>query len=513
MPKSSTPAIEPAVEAAGHRIQRHTANHSILCQFRRVFFGARTRILAWYVILMASSTLISILAIREILLARLQERVEKSVVLEVQELYQLMKGRDPYTGEPFGKDIAAVFDVFLSRNITEEGEYFLTILEGKLYKASSTALPEPLQANSAFVRRLSQLSQAEQGQLDTPFGEILYWAEPIELENSAKQSSETPSTSTVFVVARVASAEQQSVLEAIAVVAKVSFAVLGVASILAWLVAGRILSPLRSLTDTARSISDSDLSQRISVEGADEIAEMAKTFNEMLERLQVAFTNQRDFINDVGHELRTPITIIRGHLEFMGDEPQSRQATLDLVSDELDRMTRLVEDLLLLAKAEQPNFLNLETVDVDALTKELYSKAVALSDRHWQLDCVATGRIVADRQRVTQMVMNLTQNATQHTQPGDVIALGSAALNKEVYFWVRDTGCGIAPAKQKHIFERFVSLSRSDRRDEGTGLGLAIVDAIVRAHGGRIELTSTPGQGSTFTIVLPFDPPQRTLRS
>jgi signal transduction histidine kinase len=456
---------------------------------------------------MASSAFLSTLAVREILLVRLQERIKASIVLEIEEFRRLLKGRNPSTGQPFGNDIAAVFDVFLSRNITEEGEFFLTLLDGQLYRASPTALPPLLQGDSEYVQRWGQLSQSEQGQLQTPAGKLLYWAEPIVPNQSIASASASPPA--VFVVARFPQNEERDVIEAVSVVANVSLAVLGVASILAWIAAGRILAPLRLLTETARSISDSDLSQRIVVKGDDEIAEMGKTFNEMLERLQTAFVNQRNFVNDVSHELRTPITIIRGHLELLEDDPMERRATIELVTDELGRMSRFVEDLLLLAKAEQPNFLTLETLDIRAFTDELYAKATALADRQWRLDNKGVGLMVADRQRVTQMVMNLTQNATQHTQPGDVIALGSAVVGKEVHFWVRDTGHGIDPEQQKRIFERFVRLTRSDRSADGTGLGLSIVSAIARAHGGRIELVSFPGRGSTFTIVLPFDPPQK----
>jgi signal transduction histidine kinase len=468
-------------------------------RWNRVLFGARTRILAWYVILMASSALFSTLAVREILLVRLQERIKASIVLEIEEFRRLQKGRNPNTGQPFGDDIAAVFDVFLNRNITEEGEFFLTLLDGQLYRSSPAALPPLLQADSEYVQQWSQLAQTEQGQLETPTGKLLYWAEPIAPPFAAQPA--------VFVVARFPQSEEQDVIEAVNVVANVSLAVLGIASVLAWIAAGRILAPLRLLTETARSISDSDLSQRIVVQGNDEIAEMGETFNDMLERLQTAFVNQRNFVNDVSHELRTPITIIRGHLEFLEDDPVERRATIELVTDELDRMSRFVEDLLLLAKAEQPNFLNLETVDIHTLTDELFTKATALADRQWRLDHKGVGRIVADRQRVTQMVMNLTQNATQHTQPSDMIGLGSAVVGKEVHFWVRDTGEGIDPEHQKRIFERFVRLNRGDRSSSSTGLGLSIVSAIARAHGGRIELVSVPGRGSTFTIVLPFDPP------
>jgi signal transduction histidine kinase len=161
---------------------------------------------------------------------------------------------------------------------------------------------------------------------------------------------------------------------------------------------------------------------------------------------------------------------------------------------------------LLLAKAEQPNFLKLEQLDLASLVTEIYSKAIALSsDRHWQLDSNSSGKIVADRQRLTQAIVNLAQNATQHTKPGDTIALGCQLTKRNVQFWVRDTGEGIFLEDRQRIFERFARAANSQRRSEGAGLGLAIVQAIAQAHGGKIELISRPLRGSTFTIVLPLE--------
>jgi signal transduction histidine kinase len=237
----------------------------------------------------------------------------------------------------------------------------------------------------------------------------------------------------------------------------------------------------------------------------------------MMDRLQAAFISQRNFINDAGHELRTPITIIRGHLELMGDDPKEVQETLTLVMDELERMNRFVNDLLLLAKAEQPDFLQLETIDVCTFTEELFAKIRVLGDglrptineRNWQLQATARGKIVADRQRLTQAVMNLAQNATQYTNNTDTIALGSMIHQGKVSFWIRDTGEGIAPADQQRIFERFARATNSRRRSEGAGLGLSIVQAIAEAHGGEVTLKSQPGAGAIFTIILPVEPYQK----
>lgn len=150
--------------------------------------------------------------------------------------------------------------------------------------------------------------------------------------------------------------------------------------------------------------------------------------------------------------------------------------------------------------------MNLDLVDVASLTEELFAKVKALAPRNWCLDRLGTGRIVADRHRLTQAVINLAQNAVQHTQPDDTIALGSVLEHRHIRLWVRDTGKGINLADQQRIFERFARATDSYRRSEGAGLGLAIVRSIVQSHGGQIELVSRLGSGATFTLIIPLDP-------
>ncbi|WP_017717786.1 sensor histidine kinase [Kamptonema formosum] len=473
--------------------------------WRRIFFGIRTRLIAWCAVLIAGSQGISVLAVRQVLSLRLQERGKHNLLQEIQEFRQLLQ-ESPTAGKasrlsPSSTgvlDTPALFDTFLSRNIPDDGEFMLALLDGQLYKSSPVALPESLRPNSKYLNRWAKLTQPEKGELVTPNDTLSYWAEPVTIQGKTRG---------VFVVIQSAAGDWEKVNETTDVMLLVTLAVSVIACALTWIAAGRVLAPLRSLTATANSISESNVSQRIPVRGSDEIAELAITFNEMLDRLQAALTSQRNFISDAGHELRTPITIIRGHLELLGDDPQERAETVALVLDELERMSRLVNDLLLLAKAERPDFLTLETVGVSAFTEEVYAKVKALGDRDWQLESQASGKIVADRQRLTQALMNLAQNAAQHTSAGDEIVLGSALTNGHVRFWVRDTGTGIAPEDRERIFQRFARAANSRRRSEGAGLGLAIVSAIAEAHGGRVEVESQLGKGSTFTLAVPVNPP------
>jgi two-component system, OmpR family, sensor kinase len=229
------------------------------------------------------------------------------------------------------------------------------------------------------------------------------------------------------------------------------------------------------------------------------------TFNAMLDRLEAAFEAQRELVDDAGHELRTPITIIRGHLELLSDDPEERDETLRLVMDELDRMGRMVEDLLLLAKAEQADFLHLQPVDVDEFIEDIAAKAEALGDRGWDIEMNAPVVMLADRQRITQAMMNLCRNAVEHTPDDTLVRIGSRLSGDYVWLWVTDDGDGIDPADRGRIFQRFAR-GASGPRSDGAGLGLSIVAAIAEAHGGHVRVHSLPGEGATFTLILPIEP-------
>ena len=164
----------------------------------------------------------------------------------------------------------------------------------------------------------------------------------------------------------------------------------------------------------------------------------------MLDRLETVVHSQREFVRDASHELRDPLTICRGHLELAGDDPEEQRATIALVLDELERMARIVDELQLLADAEQPDFLRPEWIDLEIFGHELTAKASALAHRAWRLESSAHGMLLADRHRITEAVMNLAHNAVQHTHPDDTIAIGTALDDEEVLIWVRDEGEGVS---------------------------------------------------------------------
>lgn len=202
-----------------------------------------------------------------------------------------------------------------------------------------------------------------------------------------------------------------------------------VATLLALLVAGRIIAPLRRLQEVSSSISNSDLSRRVPVDGPREISRLAETFNAMLDRLETVVNDQRAFVDDAGHELRTPLTVVRGQLELLetGDA-ESRARSVELATTELDRMTRMVNDLLTLAVADSGTFLHPAPVDVAELTIDIEDKARTISDRALLVDA-AEGVVDLDEQRVTEAMLELFGNAVRYS--GDTVEIGSEFRGEE----------------------------------------------------------------------------------
>ncbi|MBF2049989.1 MAG: HAMP domain-containing protein [Elainella sp. C42_A2020_010] len=525
-----------SVKNPDHRVT--ASSSSARFRWPEVWGEARTRVLVWYTVILALAFGLAIPAFRQRLFDRVEARVQQDIWGEVRDFRELLSGRidleslennrmehfhpidpDPARPAPLppadareaalmrdlqlpttAAEARRFFSAYLQVEIPEDNIYLITFVDGQFYQSSPVALPRDFRPDTPLMRRWATQTEPEQGEQTSLYNEndrILYVVEPVKANGKLLGT---------WVVAHSVIGERAEVLEAVGVVIQVSLVVLAISLLLAWFAAGRVLQPLRVLTATIQSISETDLTRRIPVQGQGELAKLATTFNDMMDRLESSFISQRNFVNDAGHELRTPITIMRGHLELMSSHPDEQQDTLEVVMDELDRMSRFVEDLVLLAKAERPNFLQLETVDAEALTHELFVKAQVLAPRNWQLESVAKGRIVVDRQRIIQAVMNLAQNATQHTEPDDTITIGSAIRKDKVHFWVRDTGAGIRLEDQQRIFERFARASHGRRRSEGAGLGLSIVKAIAEAHGGQVSLRSQLGSGSTFAVILPLEP-------
>jgi len=423
--------------------------------------SARLRILGVQAGLLGLGLLLAMLGARQILLGQLDERIERELTDQVTHLRNLADANvDPDTGRPF-TGVERLLRVHLADVTVGRNETVLVLVGGRPYGRSLGSPPVRLEGDRRLVALWAGVASPTRGTVHTSAGAVRYAAVPVAVTHAGPSR---PAPSGVFVAASFRDLRRAELDDTLMVAGAAGGAALLLAWVLTWVAAGQVLAPLRAAGEAA--------------------------------------DRGRELLDDVGHELRTPLTVIRGHLELLGDDPDERRETIAIVSDELDRMNRMVEELHLLTASGRPGFLRAGPVEVGELTFELLAKARALTERTWRLDAAGSGWIVADRQRLTQAVMQLAENAVRHGRPGSPLWLGSAVDAGEAHLWVRDHGPGIAEADRRRIFERFARGAGSAPPD-GAGLGLAIVQAIAEAHHGRVELASGEGRGARFTVVLP----------
>lgn len=283
-------------------------------------------------------------------------------------------------------------------------------------------------------------------------------------------------------------------------------------SIVGLMLSHRALKPIESITEAASRIAEADdLATRLPWQGPmDELGKLTSVFNHMMERLQHLFSVQQRFVADVSHELRTPLTAIRGHVELIKRYGMDDDS-FDAISSETERMHRMVNDLLLLAKADYGGLtLTLSPLDLDTIISETYREAKVLAkDRDLKVTIreFEPVRINGDADRLKQLMLNLVSNAIKFTPDGGTITINLRKDNEYAIIEVIDTGIGIDEEDQKRVFDRFFQAEASRARDVvkgmGTGLGLSIAKWIVDAHRGQIHVDSEIGVGSTFTVVIP----------
>ena len=428
-----------------------------------------------------------------------EQRVQGYLDRSVEEFRKLSAQGVDSTGRSFlESSLDELLRTAMQRHVLATNESALGVINGKVAWTAPEGVPLRPELDPEFVAAvlpLSALDQVTRSRLQTAQHDYFFAVIPV------RSPTETGALVHVFDM-RAEELLLQGTYVTYALVATGSLVVVG---FLIWLLVGRLLRPIRLLRTTAEDITEHDLSRRIPVQGNDDLSALAGTVNAMLDRLKSAIGSQRQLLDDVGHELRTPVTIVRGHLELMdADVPHDVRATRTLALDEIDRMVRLVDDLLTLAKAERTDFVQPSPTDVGRLTDETLEKARALAQRRWTLDQLADVEAVLDAQRIAQAWLQLASNAVKYSPDDTPIALGSAVRLGELRLWVRDQGIGIAPDERERVLAPFGRGSTAALRADGAGLGLAIVDKIVTAHGGRVDIESTPDLGSTITLVLPL---------
>ena len=278
----------------------------------------------------------------------------------------------------------------------------------------------------------------------------------------------------------------------------------------AYLLLRRLLRTVGRITTTASAIENGDLERRLGDQGTDdEVGQLAATFDSMLDRLDASITIQRRLLSDVSHQLRTPLTVAKGHLEVLDRQQHPSlddvHETIGVVVSELDHMSSLVERLLLLGRALEPDFLQVERLDLRTFLSDLFDSARVIADRRWVLSDVPDLVLEVDVAKLRGALLNLIDNAIRATATTDKIAI-SAVRDEDggsLTLAVDDSGPGIPLEQRSRVMERFGRLGSADR--EGSGLGLAIVTAVAEAHGGAFSLEESELGGCRAAINLPSE--------
>jgi signal transduction histidine kinase len=399
------------------------------------------------------------------------------------------------TPQPFRSAQAAV-EAVISRVLPNADESTLGIVGTIPTYVPGVATDFSLQSIPGFVKQVVAETSGGQTYLGTvtnSTSSYRYVAAPIRVAGSSDRA--------VFVAAIDINSKLADLGNAFGTYWEtVGLTVLVVAS-LGWYVSGRLLRPLTDLRLTAARITSDRRSERIPTKGNDDLAVLGETVNRMLDRLDGAMTTQRQLLDDVRHELNTPISIVSGHLELLDvTNVEEVRATRTLVLDELDRVGTLVKDLSLLAESEQTQPMT-GVVDVGEFTREFFAKIRILPGHIWVLGSAGRGSAAFDREKITQAWLQLVDNAAKYSAEGSEIALGSSGDSEQVEFWVSNSGPKIPEEARARIFERFGRID-SSRGIRGSGLGLAIVNAIAFAHNGVVTLSSSDQQ-TRFGVRIP----------
>jgi heavy metal sensor kinase len=285
-----------------------------------------------------------------------------------------------------------------------------------------------------------------------------------------------------------------------------------VAIAVGYYMAKKALKPVDQIRRAAVKISSSNLDEQIDVGGRkDELGRLAHTFNDMIARLKDSFQRCNQFSIDVSHELKTPLTILKGQTEVALRKPRENPEYQKLLAsnlEEINQMAKIIDDLLLLAKADTGEMqLNVEDVDLKDLILDVYSDMTMLAEKksiELSVGDLQETRLPGDELKLRRMLWNVVENGIKYTQPGGKVAISSDLENGCLKIDVKDTGIGISDKDVKYVFDRFYRADGSRNRESGSGLGLSISKWIAEAHKGTIDVKSHASAGTTFSIKLPL---------
>ncbi len=468
-------------------------------------FSVRTRLIVAVLVLVASGLALTGLTAHQLARSNLINEAAARLARESADLVTLVEGVDPQTGLPF-TGLPDLLEAAIQQRVLASADGVLGVVSSQVVWTAPDGVlvrPESDPELLAHVIPMSNADTTSSGRLTTSEHDWMYYVTPLRVAGDTQTGALIRVTDLEMQFAQLNSTYLTYGLVALGA----TFLVTAVTGLLA----GRLLEPLTWVRRTAESITEEDMSRRIAVRGNDDLAALTRTINGMLDRLQVLVETQRNLLDDVGHELKTPLTVLHGHLELLDpDDAEEVARTRELALDEVERMSHLTEELLVLAQSQRVDFVRPRPVDVGQLTDEVLELARGLATRPWRLEGLAEVRVSLDPERFVQAWLQLADNAVKYSPEGSPVGIGSAVVDGELRCWVTDRGIGIDGAEVERVLQRFGRSTRPEAKARGgAGLGLAIVDSIARAHGGRVDIRSSVGRGSAIGIVIPYQPAPR----
>lgn len=456
--------------------------------------STRVSILGWVIIPLAIAMTIGFAATNALLLQKTYAEIDEQLVQEAVELKVLAeRAVSPLTADRYSS-AKELLSLYISRTVPAPDEAVFIVVNNVVTERSSGDLHYRLDQDKNFISTITRNREPNLTTYESEFGQVRYIAIPV-----AGDGDSGYMVAGIFTALR-NSPDQLLLLQ----LGALFFFAIIISVWIGWVVSGRILKPIKNLQNAIETINDGNFHERIRVSSPNsELGRIAQKFNEMLETIKVSFEAQRRFVDDAGHELKTPLTIISGHLDMIDTANSESQSSLVIARDEAKRMARLVRDLQTLTKSNEPRFIEMSVNSVSETIDEVFVKANGLGDRDWKFFSESEQAIVFDRQRIVQAMLQLVENAIKHTEPSDSIEVGFRGHGKFVDFYVGDSGPGIPTVSRSQITERFKRGEWTSQDVEGSGLGLAIVDAVCKGHKGLLLIQDSELGGAEVIIRIP----------
>ena len=456
--------------------------------------SSRVRLLAWVLVPVVMVLSLTLVTAWSMLTTQQNQSIDGHLGREAEELQVLAeRAIDPNTDTNF-TSARGLLELYIQRTVPDPNETMFVMVNGAVISRTTDTPPVRLDQDPEFLELVSGANKAGFGNYPTAVGNARYIVVPI-----TGQAERGALIGVIF-----SDVESQQITNLLYRFALIVMLSLIAAAAVGWLVAGRVLRPITNVRQTAHEIGASDLTKRIAeTSGGTELKQLAAEFNLMLDRIQESFEINKQFVDDAGHELRTPLTIISGHLELMEADPSQADSSMLIVKDELSRMSRIVRDLQTLTKSSQPDFVKRTEIRLVDLGDELFVKASQLANRDWSLGEIPDASWSLDRERITQAILQISENAVRFTSDSDPIRIDIQLAGNNVEVSVSDSGPGIPEASRDRITERFVRGEAQANSGQGAGLGLALVSAIAVGHGGKLVIGDSEFGGAKVTLRLP----------